>query len=289
VKKFVNGLAIAAAITVLAYFFIIYLPQAFAGNISPKAEVFSLNGFSLRWYGLLIALSIVLSYFLVLRDFANSKIDPVLAENSVFLVVILGIIGARLGYVIQNIDYYFANPVDILGFRSGGLSIHGAIILGIAGIFLAQKVYKIKFIDLANTISPYLFLSAAIGRFGNFFNQEIVGWPTNVAWKMYVEANMRPAGFESYQYFHPVFLYESILLIIFFAIYKLFMYRKYGPKYGFGYTLIFYAITRIVVEFFRIDYRPILLNLDLAQLVSFAMVISGIVIIFWRKDGTRKR
>lgn len=231
----------------------------------------NIGSFHLRWYGFLIASAICLSYFLSLRIAKKEGIDEA-KFDSIFLVTVLaGIIGARLGFVVQNLGFFSRHFKGIFYIWDGGLSIHGAIILGTLALYLTIKKYKLNFLRLTNIISPFLLISGAIGRWGNYFNQEIIGSPSNGYLKMFISPQNRPAGYENYQYFHPVFLYESILLFSAFVIY--WFLQKSLKNYALVYTLITYSLIRIIVEFWRIDYKPIFLRLDLAQWISFGIIV----------------
>jgi len=277
-KNILKFILAAAILLLLAYFFIIFLPGAFAGSIVPNPIIFSIGKLSVRWYGFLIAIGVAIAYYLSEKDLVKSGINESKAEMIPFWIILFGLIGARLGFVVQNIRFYSQNILEILKVYDGGLSIHGAITVGIITFFIISRKYKITFLKIANAISPQLFLAGAIGRFGNFFNQEIIGKPTNVIWKMFIAPYNRPLGFENNNFFHPVFLYESLLFLIFYALYFI-LRKKIGSQFGFAYTMIFYSLTRIIVEFWRIDYKPILGPFDLAQLVSFGIIIIGLVVV----------
>ncbi len=235
-----------------------------------------LGSVSLHWYGVLIASAILISYLLAEREAKRNKID-IGAFDGIFLITVIGgIIGARIGFIIQNLTYYSANLKEIFYIYDGGLSIHGALILGCVSLLLASKFYKTDFFRLANLLAPFTLLSGAIGRWGNFFNQEIIGKPTNSLIKLFVSEEGRPDGFQNINYFHPVFLYESVLLLLAFIIYLIL--RKKMHDRAFIYTLVSYSAIRIVVEGFRIDYKPIFMGLDLAQLVSFGIILITVVI-----------
>ncbi len=277
-KKFVLSVLVSSVLAILAYFYISYLPRAFAGDIIPNAEIFSIGNIAVRWYGLLIAVGALAGYILAEKRLVKNGVSRSIIENVLLVTIVSGLIGARIGFVIQNIPFYSKNIVEIFAVWHGGLSIQGAMIAGIIGLTILAKRYKLSFLILANSISPHIMLSSAIGRYGNFFNQEIVGKPSDkIPWKMFVADSSRPVGYESFSFYHPVFLYESILLILAYVIYLL-MRNKYGDKIGFVYTLVLYGAIRIIVEFFRIDYRPIFLYLDLAQWVSIAIMTIGFIV-----------
>jgi phosphatidylglycerol:prolipoprotein diacylglycerol transferase len=192
--------------------------------------------------------------------------------DSVFLLTLLsGIIGARIGFVLQNTAYFGQHFAEIFKIWDGGLSIHGAIIMGTVALYLSIKVTKLDFKKIANIIAPNILLAGSIGRWGNFFNQEIIGKPTNSFLKIFIDPAHRPPGLENVSYYHPVFLYESILLLFAFVFYRILKNRL--ENYALVYTLIIYSLIRMIVEFWRIDYKPILWKFDLAQLVSLGIIL----------------
>ena len=279
VKDFFKGLAIALLVAVLSYFFLIILSESFAGDLQVNPVLLNLGPIELRWYGFLIAAAILISYFWIIKIADRQKFDKEKLENFIFILILGGVIGARLGYVLQDARYYLHSPVEALAIWHGGLSIQGAMFGGLAFGFLGAKIIKIDFFKSLSLISPFIMLSGAIGRFGNFFNQEIVGKPASGWLKMYVWPLKRPVGFENIDFFYPAFLFESVLLMLAFLLYYFFFAKKYGNYFGLSYTLIIYSVIRIGVEFFRIDYKPIFIGLDLAQIVSVLLIILGVVLL----------
>jgi phosphatidylglycerol:prolipoprotein diacylglycerol transferase len=238
---------------------------------SPGEFLISGSFFSIRWYGLLISLGILAAYFLSLAELKQEKI-PENKFDSVFLSTLLsGIIGARIGFVIQNTAYFGQHFAEIFKIWDGGLSIHGAIIMGTAALYLSVKATKLDFRKIANIIAPNVLLAGSIGRWGNFFNQEIIGKPTNYFLKIFIDPAHRPIGLENVSYYHPVFLYESVSLLLAFIFYRILKNRL--KNYALVYTLTIYSAIRIIVEFWRIDYKPIFWKFDLAQLVSFGIIL----------------
>lgn len=278
-KKFLKILLFAFLFVLLVYFFAVYLPLAFSGKIIPNPFAITVGVIQIRWYGILIAGAILVSYLISRKQYlSHAGANESVFDTSFLTVLICGLVGARIGYVVQNLSYYSKNAVEIIKIWDGGLSIHGALIGGLLGLSAACFIAKKNFFVFANSVSPQILLAGAIGRFGNFFNQEIIGKPTTAPWKMFVAQANRPAGFENFNFFHPVFLYEAILLFLAYIIY-LFLKNSGGKNFGLIYTLIIYSTIRIIVEFWRIDYKPILWKFDLAQLVSFGIIIFAII--FW--------
>lgn len=268
--------AIATALVALTVFLYFALP----GQLTIDPVLFRIGTVSVKWYGALIALAVYLSYLIISKRYSRTFSDN--NFDYIFLVVLFfGLIGARIGFVIQNIGYFSQNLSGLFKIYEGGLSIHGGIIGGILGLLVITKILKLSFIKVANIMSPEVLMSIAIGRFGNYFNQEIIGKPTNGIIKMFVNPAHRPPGLENNAFFHPVFLYESVIL---FALYLfLTSNTKRVENSGVVYLLIGYCIARICVEFFRIDYKPIFLIFDLAQLVSFGIIPITIITLTFRR------
>lgn len=231
--------------------------------------------FNVRWYGFLISVGVLAAYVLSIREIRKHAIPENKFDTLFLLTLFFGIIGARLGFVLQNTAYFGSHLSEIFKIWDGGLSIHGALILGAITMLVASKILKLEPMKIINIIAPNVLLAGAIGRWGNFFNQEIIGKPTSFVINIFINENNRPAGFENYSSFHPVFLYESVLLLGAFIIYQLL--KKKIERYSFTYTLTAYSLARIIVEFWRIDYKPIFLALDLAQIVSFGIILITLI------------
>jgi len=259
------------------------LPAVFSGNTQLNPVFVTVGGLQIKWYGLLIACGILLAYLMSSKELKKDGFSESTSDSLILITVLSGVIGARLGFVLQSTQYYFstAHYMEIFKIWDGGLSIHGALIVGALAIYIFCKSSKLNILTAANDIAPSVFLAGAIGRWGNFFNYEIIGKPTNIIWKMFVPAADRPIGFEAYSYFHPVFLYESLLLALALIIYLVF--KKSLKQYAFAYTLVFYSLARIIVEFWRIDYKPIFSFLDFAQLISLFIIVLGVGIYFYQK------
>ncbi len=238
---------------------------------------FSLFGFPVYFYGLILAFACFVAVFIAKVLYAKIYNDgkaELIWEVSPF-VVILGIIGARLYYCIVNLDYYFFHPIEIFNFREGGLSIHGGIIAGIIGIYIASKKYNISFLRLLDVFSVGTVFAQAVGRWGNFFNNEAFGLPSDGFIRLYVPPAFRPEGFESFSYYHPAFLYESVADFLIFLV-LLFLIKKIGVKIE-GVTLclylMLYSLVRFFIEGIRLDSALNIGNLHIAQVISAGIFI----------------
>ena len=223
------------------------------------------------WYGFIISLGVLISLFFVHKIARQKGYNLKKIEDLYFYVIIFGLIGARLYEVFFfNWSYYQNNLINIFKVWEGGLAIQGTILFGILTVYIFCKKNKLKFFQYTDLLVLGLILGQAIGRWGNFFNQELYGKISGLPWAIYIERT----GF----FHHPVFLYESILnLILFFVLYQIF---KKQSKQGLT-TLIYlggYSLIRFLMEFIRIDSCPIVLGIRLPQLISF-LVIIGVVLI----------
>jgi len=242
-------------------------------------------GVHIYFYGVILALAIVVGTFL--SDYIGTKFFELKKETIIDLtpyLVIFGIIGARLYYCLLNSDFYLRFPTEILAVRHGGISIHGAIIGGFIGLLIFSKRHKISALKLADVSVIGLAIAQAIGRWGNFFNSEAFGNPTNLPWKLYIAPQYRPIPFQEYEYFHPTFLYESILdfgifLLLLFAV----KFNKHGKEGNLALVyLILYSLIRIFVETFRVDSVLYVYGIPVAIIVSVIIIIVSLTLLLLR-------
>ncbi len=178
---------------------------------SPGAIAFELGPLTVRWYGILMATSIGVGFWLAHRQAQKEGLpaDDILRVAQ--WAVIAGLIGARLYEVAFNWDYYGRYPWKIPAVWEGGLAMHGGIIVGfLTGVALAIH-WRVPVLPSLDVAAPSVILGQAIGRWGNFFNEEAFGRPTDLPWKLYISPPHRPPEYANAEYFHPTFLYESAL------------------------------------------------------------------------------
>ncbi len=255
---------------------------------APNDIAFSLFSFPVYKYGIVMAIAILVGLLLANKLLNTSgltqKKDAII--DFAPIIIILGILGARLYFCMLNPHYYLSHPLEILDIREGGLSIHGGIIGGIISIILMSKKYKINFLNLIDCVACATILGQAIGRWGNYFNSEAYGIPTTSQnWGLYIPPEHRISEYSSYNLFHPTFLYESILNLIAFTL-LLLIYKKLGNKYAgitFCIYLILYSLIRLFIEPMRVDSALDINNFPIAVLLSvilFVLGISGGIYIF---------
>ncbi len=250
---------------------------------SPSQILFTIFGVNIYYYGVIMALAI--SVGVLISDWIGTKYFALKKETIIDLapyLIIFGILGARLYYCILNYDFYLRFPTEIIAIRHGGISIHGAILGGAFGLWIYSIRHKLNFLKLCDVSAIGLSIAQAIGRWGNFFNSEAFGSPTNLPWKLYIAPQYRPIPYQDVQFFHPAFLYESILDVIIFVI--LFAITKSGKIKKDGNLaliyLILYSIVRIFVESFRLDSVKYILGIPVAIFVSVGIIIVSAIVLF---------
>ncbi len=239
---------------------------------------FSIGGFDIRWYGILIAIGIILG--IVIAQY-NCKWREADYDNLLYIVLLslpIGIIGARLYYVVFEFKNYENNIIDAFNIRNGGLAIHGGLIFAIGTALIYTKIKKLNFINFADVAARSIILAQALGRWGNFFNQEahgdVVRFEFIKHFPMFIQKGMNINGI----YYNPTFLYESTWNIIVFII-LMFLLRKSKKNGIVFFTYIgLYSIGRFIIEGMRTDSLMIG-TIRMAQLISLSGVVIWIIFI----------
>ena len=261
---------------------------------SPGPLVFQLGPFSLRWYGLLIALAVLLGLLLASRLGKARGIDPAVVADLLPVLVLGAVLGARLYYVILEWHQYAGNLAEMVAIWRGGIAIHGALIGGAVATVLYCRWRHQAFWPLLDVLVPAVALGQAIGRWGNFFNSEAFGLPTDLPWKLRIPMQNRPPEFIGDLYFHPTFLYESIWNLAV-CILLLILFRRASrgrlqllPGSLSCVYLMAYSSGRLWIEGLRID--PLCLfaqapfcagGLRMAQVVSLLLIGLGGLGLWW--------
>ncbi len=249
---------------------------------SPGPVAFHIGPLAIRWYGLLIATAVLLGTAIAYREARRRGEDPDRFLDVVTIALIGALVGSRLYYVAFNWDYYSQNLWKVLAIWEGGLAIHGGILGGIIGGGLYARKKGLNVLKNMDIVAPSLVLGQAIGRWGNFFNQEAFGIPTDLPWKLFVESAYRPPHLASYEYFHPTFLYESlwdffVFLLLFLALRKP---MEDTPGALFLSYLGLYSFGRFFIEGLRVD-SLMLGGLRVAQVVSVVLLLGALGGLIW--------
>lgn len=243
-------------------------------------EMFNIGGFSIRWYSFLILMGIIIAFVFAVLEEKRKKFPKDFVYDIGFWLILFGILGARLYYVLFNLDYYLSNPLEIIAVWNGGLAIHGGIIAGVITALIYCKKKDINLLETCDLIVPSVIIAQAIGRWGNFFNSEAHGPITTLAKlkDMYIPDFVINGMFIDGQYYIPTFYYESLWCIFGFVIMIICRYKWKNMKVGqmTGLYLFWYGVGRFFIESLRTD-SLMFLNLKIAQLVSIIFIIVGIV------------
>lgn len=262
-------------------------------NIEPiNPYLISIGPINIAWYGVILGCAVVVALLLIIREGKKHGYRSELFLDLLLFGVPAGIIGGRIYYVIFNWSYYAQNPGDIIAVWKGGLAIHGVIIAAVLVMiwFAKRKATpsSLSFWKLADMVAPSIIIAQAIGRWGNFMNQEAHGGPVSLEFleglrlpqfiinQMYIDG----------QYYHPTFLYESIWNVIVFII--LISLRRLKLKVGelFLSYLALYSVGRFFIEGMRTDSLMLTDTLRMAQVISILLIIGAIsLFIYRRKSG----
>jgi phosphatidylglycerol---prolipoprotein diacylglyceryl transferase len=263
---------------------------------------FAVGPFYIRFYGIILMLGAVAGGFLAAREAQRRKQDPETIWDLLVYLIIGGIVGARIWHILtpppSSIEqglttaFYLTHPLDAIAVWNGGLGIPGAVIGGAIVLYLYTRKHKLNFAEWADIAAPSLALGQAIGRFGNFFNQELYGAPTSLPWKLYIDPAHRLTGFRDIEYYHPLFAYESILDLanMFFLIW---VSRRFEDQLKDGdlllIYLIFYPIVRFSLDFLRLDASQVAgINAN-QTLMGVVAICSGITLFLRHRTSVKKQ
>ena len=246
-------------------------------NINP--EVFPmLDNVHIRWYGVIIAVGMLLALAYAYFSAERFNVNRNKLIDCVLVGIVTGIIGARLYYVLFELDRYIKDPVSIFMINEGGLAIYGGIIGGLLGGCITAKILKQKIMPILDVAVLGFLIGQGIGRWGNFMNQEAYGAPTDLPWGMVSENTHMQAV-------HPCFLYESLWCLLGFVLIH-FLSKKFQKYSGqvFYFYLVWYGFERMIVEGLRTDslYLPFEvfgMPIRVSQVLSALIFIFGIVML----------
>ncbi len=249
--------------------------------------IFCVGPICIKWYSVCILLGVIVAYLISAREAERFNIGRYYVFNMMFWVLIFGIIGARLYYVLFNLDYYLENLTEIYKIWNGGLAIHGGIIVGALVILIYCKKYKVKTNRMLDIVAPSLLIAQAIGRWGNFFNGEAYGSAVTLGTlqKLLIPNFVINGMYINGVYYLPMFYFESIWCIIGFIVLLIVRRLKY-TKIGqlTGIYLMWYSFGRFFIEIFRTDSLYIS-GFKMAQVTSVILFIVGFIIVL---IGSRK-
>lgn len=251
---------------------------------SPEISYIDFGIFRIHFYALFILTGIVLATWLADRRLTKRGGEPGVIVDIALWAVPFGIIGGRIFHVITHPKDYFFEGADLTAvFRiwEGGMAIYGALILGALGAWIGVRSAGLKFWSVADALAPGILLAQAIGRLGNYFNQELFGLPTTLPWGLEIPITnpAYPNGLPEGLTFHPTFLYEMLWSLAG-VVLLLWLDRRNEQRWGklFGLYLVWYSVGRIWVESIRIDPSEIILGLRINIWSALIGIAIGVAI-----------
>ncbi len=266
--------------------------------ITPPEIFFSFHGIAVHGYGVMVSAGLiaflVVSTLFIRRYAAVEKNLEKEFDRVLVPMLFWGILGARALFVVYHLEYFLRQPLEMFALWHGGWVWHGALVAWVAVFFFSFRKKPPLGWLLADLLVPGIALGQAIGRWGNYFNQEAYGLPTTLFWGIPIDLAHRIVGFEAFQYFHPTFLYESLAdgaLCILFAF--LLFRRLKGQAGSFGtialWYIFLYSIVRFGIEFLRIDLVPVVWGLRMPQWVSIAFALGALILLARRRALAKKQ
>jgi phosphatidylglycerol:prolipoprotein diacylglycerol transferase len=254
-------------------------------------EGFSIGPLFVRFYGIILMLGAVAGAWLATREAKRRGHDPEIVWDLLTYLLIGGIIGARIWHILtpppsSNVTaaWYLTHPLDALAVWNGGLGIPGAVIGGLIALYFYTRRRQLNFAEWTDISAPSLALGQASGRWGNFVNQELYGAPTNLPWKIFIDPEHRLAGFADVEYYHPLFLYESLWnLGNMFLL--LWVSRRFADRLKQGdiflLYLVVYPVGRFFLDFLRLD-ASMVGGININQSLMAVVAVLAAAALYWR-------
>jgi prolipoprotein diacylglyceryl transferase len=263
--------------------------SALAAIPPPPGRGIDLGPFTLRYYGLAIALGVLAGVWLARRRYTAVGGDAVVVDAVAGWTVAAGLVGARVGYVLPRLDRFATDPLGALAIWEGGLTFFGALAGGLVGAAWALRRRGVPLGLFVAVAAPAIPLAQAIGRWGNYFNQELYGRSTDLPWALEVEPAHRVAPYEAAERFHPAFLYESLWNLALVAV-LLWADRRYELRRGglFFVYLVGYGIGRFWIELLRVDTDFRLLGLSRNNLNALLIIAVGASGMWWAQRRSKE-
>jgi phosphatidylglycerol:prolipoprotein diacylglycerol transferase len=254
-------------------------------------EGLSIGPLTVRFYGIILMSGAVAGAFLARREAKRRGYDPEIVWDLFIYLLIGGIIGARVWHILTpspstgvTTAWYLSHPLDALAVWKGGLGIPGAIIGGLIALYFYSRRTGVNFAEWTDIGAPGLALGQAIGRWGNFVNQELYGAPTSLPWKIFIAPEKRLAGYLDVEYYHPLFLYESLwnLMNMFLLLW---ISRRFGDSLKNGDIfltyLVVYPLGRFLLDFLRLD-ASLVGGININQTIMAVVAVCAGLVLYLR-------
>ena len=249
---------------------------------SPSFNDFQIGPLSVHIYGILMGLAVATAYLVIVSRYERFGGERALAERAAFWAVVIGFTGARLAYVSTHFHRYEDDLLGVLRLWEGGIALFGGLTAGAAAVLWVMYRGKGSFWAFADAGAIGLPAAQAIGRWGNYFNQELFGTPTDLPWGLEIDAAHRPAEYLASETFHPAFLYESLYNVAL-IVFLLWLERRFEWRRGrlFATYLVLYGLIRFLLELIRTDTTFRFLGLSRNGWVAIGAMLLGGAMWWW--------
>ncbi|MFP3881569.1 MAG: prolipoprotein diacylglyceryl transferase [Actinomycetota bacterium] len=251
---------------------------------SPPVNDFHIGPLRVTFYGIFVMTGVVIAWLVTSRRFAERGGDIEIAERIIIRVVIFGFLGARAAYVSTHLSRFEGEWWKVIAIWEGGLAMYGGLTVGAIVMYLYAKQWGVRFPDFLDSVAPAVPLAQALGRWGNYFNQELFGTPTDLPWGLEIDPVFRPEEYSQFETFHPTFLYESVMNVGL-AFFIMWIGNRYPSARGrlVGIYFLGYGLIRFLMELIRTDTSFRLLGLSRNGWVSVGAMILGALVLWWRR------
>jgi prolipoprotein diacylglyceryl transferase len=258
---------------------------------SPSNNVIEIGPFTIHFYGVLIALGVLVAILVAKHRYERFGGEPGVLERIAIWMVILGFLGARIAYVSTHTARFEGRPWAVFYLWEGGLALYGGLLVGTATLIFLANRWKADLFAMFDAFAVGVPLAQAIGRWGNYFNQELYGTPSDLPWAIIIDAPNRPDGYTSFETFHPTFLYESLwnALILVPTILLLERSGKLAKGASLGVYVMMYAFIRFLMELMRTDTTFRFLGLSRNGWVSIGAFLVGAAWLWWTQRRAEPR
>lgn len=257
-------------------------------------SVINIGPIPIHLYAIAIMTGVVLGALLAQKEATRRRQDGALVWDMLVWVLIAGIIGARIWHILTpspsaiaqglTTAYYLTHPLEAIAIWNGGLGIFGAVAGGAIALFFFTRRHHLSLLLWLDILAPSVALGQAIGRWGNYFNQELYGAPTNLPWAIYIDPQHRLTGFENFAYYHPMFLYEMLWNLAS-VVFLLWLARRFAERLKSGDIFLVYMMTypliRFLLEFLRLDSSE-LAGINANQMLALVILVVAGLILFLR-------
>jgi len=251
---------------------------------SPPINEFHIGPLRVTFYGIFVMTGVVVAWLVMRKRFVDRGGDSEIAERIVIRVIIFGFLGARAAYVSTHLSRFEGEWWKVIAIWEGGLAIYGGLTVGAIVMYLYSRKWEVRFPDLLDSVAPAVPLAQALGRWGNYFNQELFGTPTELPWGLEIDPVFRPEEYSQFETFHPTFLYESVINVGL-AFFIMWIGNRYPSMRGrlVGIYFLGYGLIRFLMELIRTDTSFRFLGLSRNGWVSVGVMILGALVLWWQR------